>query len=867
MMKKKSVLKYGFKQGIARKLIVYLLVFSSFVTLILTSVQLYLEYSKDRQHIDNEFEIIKKSHLESMATSLWSFDENLLAVQLEGVLQMHDMQYIEIRPNVGKSLSAGTIKQSNVIRREFNLSFLYKEKKIPVGTLVVDISLSGVYTRLIDRISIILLSQTIKTFLVSSFIFFIFYSLVTRYLNVVVNYVSDLDINQLNTKLTLNRKQKKTGEPDELDELVAGINKMRNNLLIDITKQTQIEEALRQSENDLKASQQIAHLGSWRLDLSTNQVIWSEELYKMYGFDPTLPVPPYTEHMRLFTPESWGILSNSLAITSESGTPYELELETVRADGSNGWMWVRGEAIADSAGNITNLLGAAQDITERKQGAERYKKTIESSIDGFWITGMKGEFLEVNEAYSNMIGYRRDELLGMSISDIEVLENTAEIKKRMSSIISNGSERFESQHRHKKGHIIDVDISATYIQDSGGLCFVFLRDITDRIRMEEQLRQAQKMESIGNLAGGIAHDFNNLLFPIIGMSEMLLEDLPHDSLEHENAQEIFNAGKRAGGLVKQILAFSRQSEHKLTPVRIQTILKEVLKLCRSTIPANIELKEDIDLNCGLIMGDPTQIHQVAMNLITNAFHAIEEKNGIIDVTLKKIQFDKDEIPGNSLLPGQYINLSITDDGTGMPHSVQKKIFDPYFTTKNTGKGTGLGLAVVYGIVKEHKGEINVYSEEGRGTTFNVYLPLMKTALTPDLVNQSLTLPTGTENILLVDDEISVARLESQMLSRLGYQVTNLTDSFEALNEFKTNPENFDLVLTDMTMPNMTGDQLAREILSIKPEMPIIICTGFSERVNEDQIRDIGVKGFLMKPVVKYDMAQMVRNVLDATKIL
>ncbi len=390
-------------------------------------------------------------------------------------------------------------------------------------------------------------------------------------------------------------------------------------------------------------------------------------------------------------------------------------------------------------------------------------------------------------------------------------------------------------------------------------------DITDRKQMEERLRQSQKMESIGSLAGGIAHDFNNLLFPIIGMSEMLLDDLPQNSLEYENAQEIFNAGKRAGDLVKQILAFSRQAEHKMTPVRIQNILKEVLKLSHSTIPSNIKILQNIQQNCGLVMADSSQIHQIAMNLITNASHAVEDKNGVIDIELKELTLKKYDLPDSELQPGPYIRLSVSDNGGGMNQSIQKKIFDPYFTTKEKGKGTGLGLAVVYGIIQKHKGGIKVYSEEGKGSTFNVYLPLMKTNATPVLDNRSSKLPTGTEKILLVDDEISVAKLEGQMLSRLGYQVTKLSNSVDALNKFKTNPEHFDLVISDMTMPNMTGDQLAKEILSIEPDIPIIICTGFSERINKEQVEIIGVKGFIMKPVLKSDMAQMVRRVLDEAK--
>ncbi|MCP3871819.1 MAG: GAF domain-containing protein, partial [Desulfobacteraceae bacterium] len=278
-------------------------------------------------------------------------------------------------------------------------------------------------------------------------------------------------------------------------------------------------------------------------------------------------------------------------------------------------------------------------------------------------------------------------------------------------------------------------------------------------KLELKLQQSQKMESIGTLAGGIAHDFNNLLYPIIGFSEMLKEDLPPDSPEYDSAQEIFNAGRRGGELVKQILAFSRQTEHKLSPVRFQKILKEVCKLTRSTIPSDIKIHHDIQKDCGLIMAEATQLHQIAMNLITNAYHAVEKTSGEISIQLKEITLDNDDLKDSPLQSGQHVMLSVSDNGVGIPREIMNNIFEPYFTTKEKDKGTGLGLAVVYGILTEHKGDIKVYSEVGKGTTFNIYLPLMRKSTEAVSTEKELNKQTGTESILLVDDEESVVRLE------------------------------------------------------------------------------------------------------------
>ncbi len=383
-----------------------------------------------------------------------------------------------------------------------------------------------------------------------------------------------------------------------------------------------------------------------------------------------------------------------------------------------------------------------------------------------------------------------------------------------------------------------------------------------QLRAEAQLRQAQKMESIGTLAGGIAHDFNNILYPIIGMSELLLEDLPFDSLEYENTQEILNAGKRGRDLVRQILAFSRQSEHKMKPVRIQRILKEALKLSRSTIPSNIEILEDIQHDCGLVLADPTQLHQVSMNLITNAYHAVEQNGGKISIQLKETELGSEDRAGLSIGSGQYALLTISDTGCGIDPALVDKIFDPYFTTKEQGKGTGLGLAVVHGIVNEHQGDIKIYSEVGKGSTLNVFLPLMEKTFEAESVERVEKHKKGAERILLVDDEEAIANLGRQMLERLGYRVTSRVNSVEALEAFRANPDAFDLVITDMTMPNITGDQLANELISIRPDISIIICTGFSERMTQEKAKAMGIKGFLMKPVIKSELGQEVRKVLD-----
>lgn len=503
--------------------------------------------------------------------------------------------------------------------------------------------------------------------------------------------------------------------------------------------------------------------------------------------------------------------------------------------------------------------------------SEAHLRTLINALpDLVWLKDAQGVYLSCNAKFERFFGATEAEIIGKTDYDF-FDKNLADFfrRKDKAAMAAGRACMNEEQVTYADdGHREILETIKTPMHDVEGNLSGILgigRDITERKKLEEQIRQTQKMESIGTLAGGIAHDFNNILFPIVGLSEILLEDFPPDSLEHENAQEILKAGKRGSDLVKQILAISRQYEHKMIPVRIQQVLKEVLKLSRSTIPSDIKITNDIQPDCGLVEADPTQMHQIAMNLITNAYHAVEESGGEISVTLREIQIPPDDSADDSLKPGQYVMFSISDTGCGIDSDVMDKIFEPYFTTKAQGKGTGLGLAVVYGIVKEHKGDIEVYSEVGKGTTFNAYLPLMEKVFETKPIEKVEISRSGTEHILLVDDEEPIARLERQILERLGYSVISHTSSVDALDAFRSNPDVFDLVITDMTMLNMTGDQLTKELIAIRADIPVIICTGFSERINKERAEAIGIKGFLMKPVVKSEMAQMVRKVLDGAK--
>jgi len=387
----------------------------------------------------------------------------------------------------------------------------------------------------------------------------------------------------------------------------------------------------------------------------------------------------------------------------------------------------------------------------------------------------------------------------------------------------------------------------------------------ERQQAEFQFRQSQKMEAIGTLAGGIAHDFNNILSAIIGYSELCLIDAGHGSTIETNLNEVVRAGKRARDLVKQILAFSRNSEHDNKPVQIGPIVKETLKMLRSTLPTTIDIQQEIAPALDNVLADPTHIHQIIMNLCTNAAHAMQKQGGTLKVSAQNANLpDHSTEKSVDLKPGAYVRLIVRDSGHGIPNEIMEVMFDPYFTTKQHGEGTGLGLSVVHGIVNNYGGGITATSEPGQGASFEIYLPAIR-GRQHSTTESAVPLPSGSERILYVDDELPLVDMGKKMLESLGYEVTTRTSSIEALELFRRKPNAFDLVITDMTMPNMTGDKLTQAIMEVRPDIPVILCTGYSNQITKLQAKAIGIETFLFKPVVMDKLARAIRNAVDKTR--
>jgi PAS domain S-box-containing protein len=503
-----------------------------------------------------------------------------------------------------------------------------------------------------------------------------------------------------------------------------------------------------------------------------------------------------------------------------------------------------------------------------KESEERYREIFDTIGDSIFIIEPDGTILDANPIACENYGYDCDQLIGQHITCLITPEYHPVFYDYLNGLKETGSYHGETVDIRKDGSLMNSEITGASIRLKGKECFLsIVRDVTARKRakeekqkLEDQLRQSQKMEAIGNLAGGIAHDFNNVLCAIMGYTELAGDDCENNPTLKQKLDKILRAGHRAKELVRQILAFSRKDKKEKEPVFLGYIVDDALKLLRSTLPTTIEIRSAIEQNLLPVMANPTQMHQVVMNICTNAGHAMKENGGILEITLKDIELDPASAAVKGLLPGKYQRLVFSDSGCGMPLDVKMRIFEPYFTTKNDCEGTGLGLAVVHGIVKSHDGEITVYSEKDKGTTFHVLLPVTKEGKIVASEHDE-SLQGGNERLLLVDDESDISQLEEWILKSLGYNVTCKTSSIDALEIFRSNPNDFDLVITDQTMPKMTGLQLAAELKKLKPQLPVILCTGFSESINEENYRARGIDAFLMKPFVRCEIAGVLRQVM------
>ena len=628
------------------------------------------------------------------------------------------------------------------------------------------------------------------------------------------------------------------------------------------------------SEERYRIVFETANEGIWVTDGERKTTLVNQKMAEMLGYakDELLGRIPAT----FLHPDQEAVAFKTREAI-RAGRKTNQEFKFRRKDGADLWVISSASPVIDAEGRLVKTISMLTDISERKRLEEerlraeiaerlRLVAAVEQTGVGIAITDPAGRITYVNPAFERTSGARSRELLGTSYFDLVTGEaGDAAATERLQARARKGepwSDRLS--RRTKEGQEIELDVTFSPLRDLTGAITDFLAvesDVTREVRIQRQLRQIQKIEALGTLAGGIAHDFNNILNPIFINTELVLLDAGLDPQARLSLETSLKAAERGRDLVKQIITFSRQKEKERKPSKVTPVLKEALKFVRASLPSTIEIKADLGVETGTILSDPAQIHQVVMNLCNNAAYAMRDKGGVLEVKLAEVEVDADMTALHSdLRPGPYVRLTVADTGTGMKPDVMERAFDPFFTTKKPGEGSGMGLAVVHGIVRDQGGAVTVYSELGRGSVFNIFFPRFANEEAAPAVDVAAP-ERGSERILLVDDEEVQVESVRKMLERLGYTVTAAASGEEALASFLRDPASFDLVITDQTMPHMTGLELAKRILRVRPGLPVVLCTGFSEIVDANAAQAAGIRGFQMKPFSLREMAGTVRAAL------
>ncbi|OQX19845.1 MAG: hypothetical protein BWK76_03315 [Desulfobulbaceae bacterium A2] len=874
----------GLRKTLAYRLVLSILLFSSVAALLSTMIQLFFEYKRDMNYIETTVAQIRNSHVVAIVPSLWVYDLAMLETQLQGVKNLPDISYVGLWKDeralveVGRKTEGG---QGHV--SFFPLLHTHRGQEQHLGMLQVEVSLSGVYQRLWDRVIVILATQSLKTFCVSIFIFFLFYSIVGRHLRTMADFARTISLQTLDAPLVLQRKAGKGVEKDELGLVESAINNMRHNLIREMDSVRLAQEALAQSEERFRTLvanipgivYRSALLPPWHVHYISDRI---EQLTGRPSQDFVLGNVALGQ---LIHPEDLAEVTATVQRQVAEREAFEIECRIRQMDGRIRWVYANGQVVCDEHQVPLWLDGVILDISEKKQAEQQLREQdlllqsiIENTSDAIFCKDTRGRYVLANTATLDAMGHSRQEVIGKTDFELFPRESAEIIHRNDTQVLSSLSPLIAEEQLQLASGESFWHINKSPLLDAQGTLLGLVgisRDITEWKRaqqrneeLERKYLQAQKMETVGRLAGGVAHDFNNMLNVILGYTEIVFGELPKDSPSLGALAEIRNAAQRSAELTRQLLAFARKQTVAPEVLDLNEAVEGMLRMLQRLIGEDLDLAWRPGKLPGPVKMDPAQIEQMLANLCVNARDAIAD-TGKITIETGTAIFDAAycaEHPG--FHPGEYVLLAVSDNGCGMDQETMANIFEPFFTTKESGKGTGLGLSMVYGIIKQNNGFINVYSEPGQGTSFKIYLAKHQGA--PEWMPSEETLPAvagGHETLLLVEDEPMLMKMTAAMLNRQGYIVLTATTPGEAIRLSREYVGTIHLLVTDVVMPEMNGRDLARHLHTFLPGLRCLFMSGYTANVIAHHgVLDQGVY-FLQKPFSSRDLAFKVREVLDA----
>ena len=872
-------------------------IFTLLIGLFLGTIQVIWDYQQRVDNLNNRVEEVLKSIEKAAVKAVYTFDTDLAAEVASGLFEFPPISSVSIKDENDKIMT-------NMIRYPGELpyyeitQFLFQDRYrfyVPlklvrqsneiIGGLQIEVAPHDTVEAFLNRSITIFSAAFLESFLISAILLFWFFKRVTRPLHLLANDFTKIDP-QAPEKSNLSIDPSLMSS--EFEELIQTGNNMLSVIGSQLRAKDLAEAELKKQKNETERYLKIAEAIILQLDKSGKVVMINQRGLDVMGYRNSEVLGKDWFDLAIAKEDGKTlkkVFSDLINSTSQASSSSYFENDILTKDGKARRIFWHHSLERDQFGEPVGILSSGQDVTARKEAEKALRETegslraiIEATSEGFAITELETKkLLDVNSSFYEMLGYSRNEMVNQPLEKFVCEEDLPVLYTNVMAAKSKPHRSYEISLKRRDGQTLAVEINASNlpkVQDEVPRSVAFITNITDRKereksqkRLEQQLRQAQKMETIGTLAGGIAHDFNNILTPILGYSSILSSRINEDDPNHARIEQIAKSAKRAAEMVKQILTFSRRSEGELVSSYLTPVISEALTLVRSTTPSNIEVRQNLPEDCAPVIADATQIQQLILNLCTNANHAMAQEGGILEVRLEERRLDEgSETVSAVLKPGKYLTLIISDTGQGMDDETMHRIFDPFYTTKKSGEGTGLGLAMAHGIVQNHGGDILVESALNKGTTFTVYLPTSELPVSEHAETPAI-IQGNQERALVVDDEVMNTEFISELLNEAGYEYDCFNDSVYALDAFMDDPDKYKIVLTDQTMPKLSGDQLVKAIREVQPDMPIIMMSGYDPNINIDNAEEFGVDIYLQKPVSIEALTGAMDHLLHSTDIV